>query len=438
VGLAVAVIATSTWADVRRPVIEHDDWDMLLPDGAAFVENHQQRVLHEGRWLNYWWWQLGSVHLTPLTATVGFALGWLVVTATLTRVLARGWWAVPIAVALYASPMISQISSWPATTLPPVAVLALGSVGLAVTRERWWRHLAVLLAAVFLLVLGYPPFALLLLPLLVALHAHARWRRLAALGCAVAGAYVAGILTICVLNAVHFGVFGIQIAAWRHPTPLTGVGALLQHLGVMRHDAHVLVATTAVPLAIVVCVVLPLAAAGGQRRLVVLGLAFLLALGLSAAITLLTGVDVPFRSSGWLWSLGVVGGVLDGAGARAPALRERAGSDRGSRRGALRARTGADRLRAEGPARRQRGRHPDGLAAGERPRQGAGHPGGRSMPPLRVPRGVRAAALPRPGGLPPPRADRGPLPGVRRQAPAGRPSDAALGDAPGLRPVGSR
>lgn len=306
VGLVVAVAATLSWAAWHRPVLEHDDWDILLPDDRAYVLDHAQRVLNEGRWLNYWWWQLGSRHLSPLAVTLGFAIGWLIVTATLTRVLTRTWWAVPIAVALYASPMAAQISYWPATMVAPMTVLAVASVALALTRHRWRTHLAVLTAALLVLMLAYPPFALLVVPLLVALHADATWPRLAGLAVCVAGSYVAGILVVFALNAARFGVFGLDIQPWRHPTSLTGPSSLLDHLGVVADNSRDLVRVTALPLiAVVVCVVLALLL-GERRRLAVLGLAFVLTFGLSSGSTVLNGVDIPFRSASWVWPFGVI------------------------------------------------------------------------------------------------------------------------------------
>ncbi|MGZ4451481.1 MAG: hypothetical protein ACXVWW_00815 [Nocardioides sp.] len=34
VGVLVAITVTLTWVTVLHPVLEHDDWDMLLPDGS--------------------------------------------------------------------------------------------------------------------------------------------------------------------------------------------------------------------------------------------------------------------------------------------------------------------------------------------------------------------------------------------------------------------
>lgn len=306
VGVLVAIAVTLTWVTVLHPVLEHDDWDMLLPDGSPFVLDHASRVLHEGRWLNYWWWRLGSQHLGLHVVTLGFWLGWSLVTATLTRLLARDWWAVPIAVAVFASPMITQISYWPATLMLAMLVLAAACLALAATRARPRLHPVLLGVAVLVLALGYPPFAVLLLPLLAVLHQEAPWRRLALLGGTLTAGYVGAIVVVYVLNDIRFGVFGMEIQAWRAPHPLHGPRSLARNLGVVAANDLQLVQFTLLPLlAVVGCVVLVLRAGAG-RRWSVLAVAFVLAFGLSAATTVVNGVGLPIRSVSWTWPFGVV------------------------------------------------------------------------------------------------------------------------------------
>ncbi|MGZ6733041.1 MAG: hypothetical protein ACXVDH_00235 [Nocardioides sp.] len=306
VGVLVAITVTLTWVTVLHPVLEHDDWDMLLPDGSPFVLDHASRVLHEGRWLNYWWWRLGSQHLGSHVVTLGFWLGWLLATATLTRLLARDWWAVPIAVAVFASPMITQISYWPATLMLAMLVLAVAGIALTATRGRPRLHLALLGVAVLALALGYPPFALLLLPLLAVLHREASWRRLALVGGTLAAGYVGAILLVYVLNDIRFGVFGMEIQAWRAPHPVHGPRSLAHNLVMVLHDNLQVARFTILPLlAVAVCVVLALRA-GADRRWLVLAAAFVLAWGLSGATTVVNGVGLPIRSVSWTWPFGVI------------------------------------------------------------------------------------------------------------------------------------
>lgn len=306
VGVLVAITVTLTWVTVLHPVLEHDDWDMLLPDGSPFVLDHASRVLHEGRWLNYWWWRLGSQHLGSHVVTLCFWLGWSLATATLTRLLARDWWAVPIAVAVFASPMITQISYWPATLMLAMLVLAAAGIALTATRSRPRLHLALLGVAVLALALGYPPFALLLLPLLAVLHREASWRRLALVGGTLAAGYVGAILLVYVLNDIRFGVFGMEIQAWRAPHPVHGPRSLAHNLVMVLHDNLQVARFTVLPLlAVAVCVVLALRA-GADRRWPVLAAAFVLAWGLSGATTVVNGVGLPIRSVSWTWPFGVI------------------------------------------------------------------------------------------------------------------------------------
>src|SRR5690348_12218948 len=128
VGTAVAFLATLTWFQWWHPYIEHDDWDMLLPNHVGFVENHSIRLLHEGRWLNNWWWMAGSQGLSPRGAAILYGVGWLIVVAVIVRSFAIRWWSVPAVLALYAAPMMSMLSFWPATLAAPMWMLALTTV----------------------------------------------------------------------------------------------------------------------------------------------------------------------------------------------------------------------------------------------------------------------------------------------------------------------
>lgn len=320
VGLGVAVLACLTWIEWWRPYIEHDDWDMLLPNGPAFVENHSLRLLYEGRWLNDWWWMLGSQGLSPRGAAVLYAVAWIVVVAVVVRSFSIGWWSVPAAIALYAAPMMSMLSYWPATLAAPMWMLALSVSVLWITRDRWRLHLVVLAAGTIVISLGYPPLALVLVAFLVALHHRKPWRQLLVLAAIFAFAYVAGILVIFSLNDLRFGLFGLKIQPWRNPSALNGLPSLGQHLHSVWHSWRGVLRPAALPL--LACATAVLAALTDprlRRQMIVLAIALVGAGGLSASSTILNGVDVPARAMGWFWPIVVLAATWGLAAVKAPA-----------------------------------------------------------------------------------------------------------------------
>lgn len=303
-GVLLGFVLTLGWLQVAHPMLEHDDWDMLLPDGPRNVLSHTGRLLNEGRWLNYWWWLHGSRDVGPTGAAVLMTAAWGVVATVMTRALRAGSWAVPLGTAAYAAPMATQLRYWPVTLALPTVVLAIGVCAVWASRSRPRAHVAVVAVTAVLLSLAYPPYAVALVPLLVSIHHRATWRFLLVLGMTFGASYVAGIIVVFVLNAIHFGVFGVQPPAWRQPGTLAAYGPVVSHLAVLVQDWWQLARTIMVPLAAAAVALAASRHRGSPlwtRTVVVIAGAALLAGGLDAASTLLSGVSVPVRSRIWVW-----------------------------------------------------------------------------------------------------------------------------------------
>lgn len=308
VGAMLWVALSLVWRQWQHPFLWHDDWDMLLPDRATpNVMNHATRVLREGRWLNYVWWQIGSQWISPLAATLLFTVGWLVTVCVLVLSLQIGWWAVLGAIAVASAPMASELSYWPATLLAPTWALALTLIGLWATRQRPTAHAVILVAGTGIVVTGYPTLALVIVPFLVAVHRDATWRRLLTLSAMFIAGYVAGLLAVFVLNDVRFGVFGVEIQGWRHPTPLRDWTSLIQHLHVASSDWRTWLSMVGLPLALAAVVaVVSLLGEPQRRRLLVLALSFAMAAVANSLSALTNGVSTPSRAMLWTWPYLVV------------------------------------------------------------------------------------------------------------------------------------
>lgn len=301
-GLLAAVACSLSWMQWWRPVIEHDDWRQILTSQWFPSLMHTTQLSADGRWLTYGAWLAGEPHLSERAVVLLFAAAWLLFTAVFVRAVTTTWWAVPLAVAVYTTPMTADVGYWPATLFPAMTAVAMGATLLWLTRHRLGWHLLVLLGTICLAMLSYPPFALMVAVLVVAIHHRERWQRLVTLAAGFVGSYLAAVLLMFALNDLRFGVFGLKIANWRHPTPLNGIGSLAHHLHVGASDWKLVVEAILVPLAIgLVALIGALADRQVRRSVVVLMVAFGMCFVLDLAPTLLHGVSNPFRSMSWAW-----------------------------------------------------------------------------------------------------------------------------------------
>lgn len=303
VGAIVWVALSLVWRQWQHPFLWHDDWDMLLPDrGTPNVMNHATRVLREGRWLNYAWWALGSQGISPRAATVLVTAGWLVTVCVLVRSLQLGWWSVVAVIAMASAPMASELSYWPATLLAPIWVLALTLIGLWWTRQRQVAHALVLVVGTSVVVMGYPTLALVIVPFLVAVHRDKTWRHLLILSALFSTGYAAGLLAVFVLNDVRFGVFGVEIQAWRNPTPLQNWTSLIHHLHVAYSDWRTWLSIVGLPcLLAAVVAAISLLRQPQRRGLLVLAASFAIAAIANSLSALSDGVSTPTRAMLWTW-----------------------------------------------------------------------------------------------------------------------------------------
>ncbi|RNL64070.1 hypothetical protein EFK50_05845 [Nocardioides marmoriginsengisoli] len=306
-GLLAALVLTEAWRQVGHPYIAHDDWGFLLPVDAARRDAMLDHVLAEGRWLNYLWW-LGPGHLlTPVTAVLLFGTAYLTFVAGVARRWAPGWLGLPVALALFSSPMIADLWLWPATLGPSMLITAVAALTVSRCARRPQLLRAWVVLATFLAFLSYPPAALVILVIVVVELVDRSLRELTGITVVFGLAYVASALVVFTLNQIAFGTFGIEPMAWRRPNPLHDLGDVGQNLRTYADSVGELVGSTTIPIAlgalgVAVCLALPRLRARGLR-LVLLVVALL---GVQAATTIASGTFTPYRSNAWLWLLVVV------------------------------------------------------------------------------------------------------------------------------------
>lgn len=306
-GVLFVLAMSLSWLQVWHPFIEHDDWDAILPVEPARRGVAHQRLLWEGRPLNYAWWLVGGHALTTVTAALLYELSYLAFVVRVAWRWAPGWLSLPVVVALFGSPMIAETLFWPATLGVSMVILAIAAWTLPLCSGR--RNLTagwivVMTGAAFL---AYPPACLLIFVLLVVELIDARFRHLVAATVLFGVSYVAAALSVFAMNLYVFGKFGLEVRAWRKPNPLRDFHSLEVNARRYWLQLDRLVTLTTIPFvigvcALVACIAMPTLRQRGAR----LALALVIFLGVEGGTTLLTGVNTAYRGSPWVWPVLIV------------------------------------------------------------------------------------------------------------------------------------
>lgn len=306
-GTVLAVVLTGTWRQLLHPYLAHDDWYFLLRVDKIRQDQIFDRLLWEGRWLNFAWWRGIGHLLTPVTAVLLFTTLTVLLASRIAWRWAPGWLGVPAVVALFASPMLTDISAWPATLVPALLVAVVATWSLQRCAENRWTLARWIFLSTVLGFLTYPPVAVLLFVVLVVELIDRPLRDLILATLAFGASYAVGTLTAFTLNLIVFGTFGLDLPPWRLPNQVHSISDLGENLGRSWRQVLEVVDYATIPLALglaalVTCVLLPATRTRGLR----LALLLVVALGIQSSTTVLSGVSTPIRSWPWLWVLAVV------------------------------------------------------------------------------------------------------------------------------------
>jgi hypothetical protein len=311
--IVAASLLTRGFSQAVTPFIRHDDWPYLVPAGTPGVTSVAEHDLYEGRWLNTLWWAVVGQHGTPTSASLTYAVAYGFVVAGMWRVLhLSGIRPRPVVdallgVALFASAVWVQLLYWPGALTPSVLVAAVALWTLPWAARSRWRLGSWLVVGEACAVLTYPPVGVLLVLFAVVLLRGARWRAVLGVVVAWGAGFALGVATAYTLNWITDGYFGIKIAYWRDPNPLTSLGALATNAGRWAEAAGSLwAAQWWVAVVGVVAVVLGLRDAVVRPRMQRLLVALAVAGGLDAALALVTGVVTENRGQLWSWYVGVL------------------------------------------------------------------------------------------------------------------------------------
>ncbi len=285
---------------LTAPFVAGDDWAFLVPanqqGGQALP---WANTLAEGRWINYAWYQIG-VHLSARTAFAFFVVAWVTVTGFLASFVSDKRLFLLCALALFLSPMFSELSLWPATMFSGMALSSIAMFALARSGDRFYP--VILFVATFALVMAYPPFASIVFIAALAGQAKITVKSNIILAVTFLIAFATSALSIYALNAMFHGYFGVKVAPWRHPHPLRSFVDLGTNLQITAANWHALVLRYGLPITCTgVASVLLLLRKEVRARGVSVIFAFVICWCVAIGTSVIAGVVEPGRSVVWLW-----------------------------------------------------------------------------------------------------------------------------------------
>ena len=312
--VGLGLLATGTVNQLLTPYVRRDDWPYLLPLGSPGGVDPYFKVEQEGRWLNVAWWYLVGQHGTTVTAMATYLAAYILFVAGVWR-LFRMHGAVAgflLAAALFLSPLWFRLFYWPGTLTAPVVVAA-AAVWLLPTAARRQATLALwVFGATVLAALSYPPVAAVLV-LAAVVHLRDRpWRDIVLLLVGFGVSLAVGTLLAFGLNWLAFGRFGVEVAVWRSPNPLTSLHDLRVNAGrYARQFRAIWVFLGWASVAGAVAWALALVDSRVRPQVLRVLLALAVVVGIECAQTLVTGVRVAVRGSLWAWfALVIPAGLL--------------------------------------------------------------------------------------------------------------------------------
>lgn len=304
--ITYAVLLFINWPQISDPFIRHDDYPAYFGQEWAYYE----KTLSEGRWLNYLWMSREPTWPANL-AFLHYLLGWAIFCASAAVVvLATGTslTVVSLAAILIAlSPQAYLISAWFNTLGLAVWMLALFGLVTAFVSARSARWALLIIGPVSML--AYTTYPLLMSLLLFA-HRDAKRSIRDAFNLMVllAVTIVLGLVLMYSINYAIHGVFGLQIADWRLPTPARdlesllantlALGAFFQNFALSMGYGIAWLSAFNFTLLIAAFVVV---ARHDRLEALYLGLGLAAAIGVLAANGVKEGVEIPVRAALGAW-----------------------------------------------------------------------------------------------------------------------------------------
>lgn len=313
VAIVHALLLFINWPHLTDPLIRHDDYPAFFGDEHHFYP----KTLSEGRWLNYWWMARETMW-SAWFAFQFYTLAWSVFSAA-AALLAFGhkpeqrMYAVLCAILIAVSPQAYLIAGWYNTLGAGIWVVALFALIAYYGSARTARIAFLILGPVSML--AYTTYPLLMAALVIVRRDMRRSLGDAVLLTALVGlSIVLGMLLMYSINFYQFGIFGLEIAHWRTPSPATDLQSLLGNLDVVlgflsliypAHGAGMAGFGIFVTFLMAAAIVVVIKAHPAEGLYLLLGVS--LVFGVLIANGLKEGVELPVRASIGSWVFLAIG-----------------------------------------------------------------------------------------------------------------------------------
>ncbi|MEG6443280.1 hypothetical protein [Enterobacter roggenkampii] len=278
---------------INNIYIEHDDWDFMLSPEFSQYATPWSKTLSEGRWITFMWSKI-AINLSPSVLYVIFMSGYSLLCWRISLAISSGGVdRIIVALSLFACPLYSAFSSWPATTTPSVWVCLVSLSCLYRYSNSYIAYFIV--AAVMALV--YPPLGLVCL-------IFAGWSggfTGTIFKClSYFSGFIFGVLCIYTLNYAFHDHFGLIPEGWRNYHQIASIADLVINLKkaykILIFFFEVYWLSLFLSIASIVYGVL-----NKNKHATSLLLIGLFCFGLDAALTTYTGMDVSDRNFIWPW-----------------------------------------------------------------------------------------------------------------------------------------
>ncbi|EPO4108649.1 hypothetical protein ACUADT_001042 [Enterobacter cloacae] len=287
--------------------IEHDDWIFMSnpPSWYGTYGSPWAKTLSEGRWINFLYSfvqkELDFRVIYYIQVSLYAILCWLFSYKTIANNIVR----LAFSISLFLCMPIIEIMGWPATQTPFI-LITIAFIYSFEVKNIYLRTFSGYILGI-MAILTYP-VALAIMCIYMSIKASCevkyntsktiKW--LLFIGLFYFLSYLSGVVIIYALNSKFHGVFGVVIEAWRNPKPAHDYATLMNNisstslyfLDIFDYYGIILV------LFIISVVV---AFASSFRSALVVMCPIVLSMTIDILIHVYSGVDVPARSTAWLW-----------------------------------------------------------------------------------------------------------------------------------------
>lgn len=287
--------------------IEHDDWIFMSnpPSWYGTYGSPWAKTLSEGRWINFLYSfvqkELDYRVIYYIQVSLYAILCWLFSYKTIANNIVR----LAFSISLFLCMPIIEIMGWPATQTPFI-LITIAFIYSFEVKNIYLRTFSGYILGI-MAILTYP-VALAIMCIYMSIKASCevkyntsktiKW--LLFIGLFYFLSYLSGVVIIYALNSKFHGVFGVVIEAWRNPKHAHDYATLMDNISsTSLYFLDIFDYYSIILVLFIISVVV--AFASSFRSALVVMCPIVLSMTIDILIHVYSGVDVPARSTAWLW-----------------------------------------------------------------------------------------------------------------------------------------